>query len=230
MKFLQSPFSEFLVSRTAHLPPPQLLQVRKGKALWPTAPLGFRYRIIKRLLDIILTSFFFIFILSWLIPILVFMNWIDGNVPIFFVQKRVGFNNRLFFCYKLRSIRKDKAESISPWAHFIRCHKLDELPQFMNVLKGEMSIVGPRPHMMSDHKAFSRAVGKGYFDRHRVLPGITGLAQVNGFEGPITSLDKLQGRLQYDLLYIEEWSLWLDVKIMMKTLCYISKGLIRKTK
>lgn len=229
MKFLQSPFSESLVSTTTSLSPPQS-QVKKEKAFWPPPYLGFRYRIIKRSLDIILTSFFFIFILSWLIPILVFMNWIDGNVPIFFVQKRVGFNNRLFFCYKLRSIRKDKAESISPWAHFIRCHKLDELPQFMNVLKGEMSIVGPRPHMMSDHKAFSCAVGKAYFDRHRVLPGITGLAQVNGFEGPITSLDKLQGRLQYDLLYIEEWSLWLDMKIMMKTLCYISKGLIRKTK
>ncbi len=195
-----------------------------------TGHLPLRYRIIKRSFDIIVSSLILILILSWLLPLLAIVNGLMGNFPAFFIQNRVGFDDRLFKCYKLRTMSRDRTRSMTKWSEILRRHKLDELPQFVNVLKGEMSIVGPRPHMLSDHEVFSQAVGKQYFDRHRVLPGITGLAQVEGFEGPVQSMDDLNGRIRCDLIYINRWSLWLDIKIIYQTLLLMLKGLMKNAK
>jgi len=195
-----------------------------------TDQLPLRYRILKRSFDVIVSSLILILILSWLLPLLAIINGLMGNFPAFFIQNRVGIDNRQFKCYKLRTMPQDRPRVISKWSEILRRHKLDELPQFINVLKGEMSIVGPRPHMLSDHEVFSQAVGRQYFDRHLVLPGITGLAQVEGFEGPVQSMEDLNGRIRCDLIYINRWSLWLDIKIVSRTLLLMSKGLMKNAR
>ncbi len=105
---------------------------------------------------------------------------------------------------------------------FIRRTSLDELPQFFNVLQGRMSVVGPRPHAVA-HNEFYRGQVKGYMLRHKVKPGITGLAQINGYRGETDTLEKMEGRIKYDLNYIRNWSLWLDIKIVLLT---VLKGFI----
>ena len=106
----------------------------------------------------------------------------------------------------------------------LRKTSLDELPQFINVLRGDMSIVGPRPHAISHNELYSRLIDE-YLARHRVRPGITGWAQVNGYRGETDTLEKMEKRVQYDLFYIENWSLWLDIKIIIMT---VFRGLIHK--
>jgi lipopolysaccharide/colanic/teichoic acid biosynthesis glycosyltransferase len=151
--------------------------------------------------------------------------------PILFVQPRFGFNNREIMVYKFRSmyidqgdvtgsIRTRKGDSrITPVGKLIRRLSIDELPQLLNVLKGEMSIVGPRPHAIhmkvGDHYYFDAV--KGYAARHRVKPGITGLAQVRGLRGEINSIERAVKRVEFDKYYIENWSLSLDLLIILET-------------
>lgn len=185
----------------------------------------------KRLLDIVGALFIIIFILTWLIPILAVLLLIDGGKPIFFLQKRVGHNNKVFCCFKLRTMNKSSAnetEKISKLGWVLRYLKLDETPQFFNVLKGEMSLVGPRPHTLEDHFDFKDRIGSRYELRQQVKPGITGLAQINGYEGPVNSAEKLIGRVNYDLKYINIWSIGLDIKIMGQTVLYILKLFFKK--
>lgn len=229
MKLLRNPLHENPAAKTSRaetLPFP--IDATAQKRLTSTSPNqpSPRYQLIKRMLDIMIASIVVLFVLSWLLPLLAIINVWMGNYPVFFIQRRVGIEHRIFNCYKLRTIPMDPKRDIGNWSRFLRNKKLDELPQFINVLKGEMSIVGPRPHMLSDHRNFSKVLGRQYFDRLKVLPGITGLAQVEGYEGRITTLEKLQGRIRCDLNYIHNWSLWLDVHIMAKTL-YI---LLRRSK
>ncbi|MDE2391969.1 MAG: exopolysaccharide biosynthesis polyprenyl glycosylphosphotransferase [Rhodospirillales bacterium] len=149
--------------------------------------------------------------------------------PVLFQQPRVGLRNRTFMMYKFRSMHmKDCGHSvltsrndsrIFPFGHILRKLSLDELPQLFNVLKGDMSMVGPRPHMPQ-----ARAAGALYYDivpdyaaRHRVKPGITGWAQVNGWRGPTETVEQIENRVRYDIYYVENWSLWLDVKILFRT-------------
>ncbi|MDA7948310.1 MAG: undecaprenyl-phosphate glucose phosphotransferase [Hyphomicrobiaceae bacterium] len=156
---------------------------------------------------------------------------LDSPGPVFFKQKRHGFNNELIGVYKFRSMYTDKSDSnaaklvtknddrVTRVGRFIRKTSLDELPQLFNVLKGELSLVGPRPHALQAKAAesFYADVVDGYFARHRVKPGITGWAQVNGWRGETDTHDKLQRRVEHDLYYIENWSIFLDLYILAMT-------------
>ena len=149
--------------------------------------------------------------------------------PILFKQKRYGFNNEIIEVFKFRSMRVETCEDgeivrqarkdddrITPVGRFIRRTSLDELPQFFNVLLGDMSIVGPRPHAVAHNEQYARLIDE-YLARHKVKPGITGWAQVNGLRGETDTLDKMERRVQYDLFYIERWSLAFDLKIILLT-------------
>lgn len=156
---------------------------------------------------------------------------LDSKGPVFFKQKRHGFNNQLIEMYKFRSMRTETLDygaakqvtrddpRVTAVGRFIRKTSIDELPQLFNVLKGELSIVGPRPHALqakADNKLYYEAV-EGYFARHRVKPGMTGWAQIHGWRGETDTVDKIMQRVNHDLYYIENWSLWLDIKIVALT-------------
>jgi exopolysaccharide biosynthesis polyprenyl glycosylphosphotransferase len=151
--------------------------------------------------------------------------------PVFFRQKRYGFNNEIIEVFKFRSMYTDHAQAglgtveqarrtdprITPFGAILRRTSLDELPQFLNVLRGEMSIVGPRPHAVAHNEQYAQLIDE-YLARHRVKPGITGWAQVNGLRGETETLEKMERRVQFDLHYIENWSLALDLRIILMTL------------
>lgn len=190
-------------------------------------------RIKKMAVDIIISSLVTIFILSWLIPILAILIKLDSKGPVFFLQLRSGKDNRPFRCIKLRSLLvNDEAHSkqvtngdqrITRIGRFMRKNNLDELPQFFNVLLGEMSVVGPRPHMLKHTEDFS-VLDKEYMVRHLVKPGLTGWAQVNNLRGEIKEESLLHKRIEHDVWYLENWSLWLDFKIILLTIWVSIKG------
>lgn len=180
----------------------------------------------KRIADVLISSIVIIGLLSWLLPILALLIKLDSKGPVFFLQKRAGRKNKLFTCIKLRSMYVNSQadlvaavkndERITKLGHFLRRHYLDELPQFFNVLMGDMSVVGPRPHMISDNMKYEEMIG--FYDfRHRVKPGITGLAQSLGFSGPITTKQTAENRVRLDVYYIRHWSPKLDVVILVRT-------------
>lgn len=181
----------------------------------------------KRLFDIAFSGAFIIFVLSWLFPLMAFVIKITSRGPVLFIQPRTGINNRTFNCYKFRSMRvngdahKKQATADDPRitaiGRFMRRTNIDELPQFFNVLLGDMSVVGPRPHMLAHTELFTREV-ENYLVRHYVKPGITGWAQVNGFRGETRELWQIEKRVQYDHEYIRNWSFDWDFVIVWKTL------------
>jgi putative colanic acid biosynthesis UDP-glucose lipid carrier transferase len=151
----------------------------------------------------------------------------DSPGPVFFVQKRYGANRAPFSIYKFRTMSVMESEGsftqafagdarITRVGRFLRSTSLDELPQLWNVLRGEMSLVGPRPHAMPMDDAFAKVIGN-YADRHLVRPGLTGLAQVSGYRGPTEALNKIAIRVRCDRLYIRKWSIWLDFAILART-------------
>ena len=190
-------------------------------------------RFIKRGFDIVVSLLVTIFILSWLVPLIGLLIKLESKGPILFVQLRSGKNNRPFRCYKFRSMgannntqevqatKNDKR--VTRIGKILRKTSLDEFPQFLNVLKGEMSIVGPRPHMLKHTKNFS-SLADDYMIRQFLKPGITGWAQVNGYRGEITELYHIKKRVEHDLWYLENWSLWLDIRIMFLTVYNVFKG------
>ena len=156
---------------------------------------------------------------------------LESRGPILFRQKRYGFNNELIEVLKFRSMYVDRCDQnaanlvtrddprVTGVGRFIRKTSIDELPQLINVLRGELSLVGPRPHALhakAADKLYDEAV-EGYFGRHRVKPGITGWAQINGWRGETDTAEKIQKRVEYDLYYIENWSLLLDLYILVRT-------------
>lgn len=154
--------------------------------------------------------------------------------PMFFKQKRYGLNGKRFWVYKFRSMRvnapdADKRQAtkdddrITPVGRFIRKTSLDELPQFMNVIKGEMSVVGPRPHTVAHNEHYRREV-KQYMMRHKVKPGVTGWAQVNGLRGETANIERMEERIRFDLEYIRNWSPVMDLKIILMTVLMMVKG------
>lgn len=186
----------------------------------------------KRVFDIVFSLFVIVFLLSWLVPLLAFLIKIESKGPIFFMQGRPGLDEREFFCYKFRSMKVNKTTEkeaskndprVTKIGKFMRKTSIDELPQFLNVLMGEMSVVGPRPHLWSQNKAYGNKIKK-YMVRHYVKPGITGLAQVRGFRGEIETDEDMINRIKYDVFYIENWSLLLDLKIIVQTVINIFKG------
>lgn len=181
-------------------------------------------RYLKRLMDIVISSLVILGILSWLYPVLWVIIRTTSRGPAIFSQKRNGLNNHVFQCYKFRSMRSNQSASqaiknddrITPIGRIIRKTSVDELPQFFNVLFGDMSIVGPRPHMEEHNKIFASKVNEFSF-RHMVKPGITGLAQTKGCRGEIKTDKDIVNRIKYDIFYIKNWSLLLDIKIILQT-------------
>ena len=194
---------------------------------------NFENQLVKRAFDIVFSLFFVIFILSWLTPIIALLIKLESKGPVFFAQRRSGLKNKDFMCLKFRSMRvndiadkqvaKKNDKRITRIGAFLRKTSLDEFPQFFNVLKGEMSVVGPRPHMISQTQRYSRFTDK-YMVRHFIKPGITGWAQVTGARGEIRSNEDMERRVEKDIWYIQNWSLFLDLKIIFLTAYNIIKG------
>lgn len=190
-------------------------------------------KFLKRLFDILLASAVIVFLLSWLTPILAILIKLESRGPVFFKQTRNGFNYKEFDCYKFRSMTPNKVANaqqatkgdarITKIGKFIRKTSIDELPQFFNVLFGDMSVVGPRPHMVVHTNKYAESVDK-FMVRHFVKPGITGLAQVSGFRGEVETDKDIINRVKYDIFYVENWSLLLDIKIAVQTLVNALKG------
>ena len=190
-------------------------------------------KIIKRLFDIVFSLLVIVFLLSWLTPILYLLIKRESKGPLFFKQIREGIKGDTFMCYKYRSMgvnrnahlkqaTKDDLR-VTKIGKFIRKTSIDELPQFFNVLLGDMSVVGPRPHMLSQSEIFKKIVKK-YMVRHFVKPGITGLAQVRGYRGEIETDNDIKNRVKYDIFYIENWSFFLDLTIIYLTIRNAIKG------
>lgn len=190
-------------------------------------------RIKKRIFDIVISFFVVVFVLSWLIPIIGLLIWMESKGPIFFKQKRTGKNGNEFICLKFRSMKESKNahlkqaskndERLTKIGKFLRRTSLDEFPQFINVLRGNMSLIGPRPHMLKHTDEYSRLIGQ-YMVRQFLKPGITGWAQVNGYRGETRTVDQMERRVEHDLWYMENWSLFLDMKIMGMTVFNTLKG------
>lgn len=197
----------------------------------PLADMGNRIR--KRFYDIIFSSLFIILVLSWLVPIVSLLIWLESRGPIFFVQQRSGRDGKSFNCLKFRSMKvnKDANEKqatkndarITRIGSILRKTNLDEMPQFFNVFMGHMSIVGPRPHMTKHTNDYSKMLNH-YMIRHFLKPGITGWAQINGYRGEIKYMEDINNRVEYDLWYLENWSLWLDTRIIIMTGYNMVKG------
>ena len=183
-------------------------------------------RTIKRWINLIIATFFIAAILWWLTPVLAILIKADSKGPVLFFQKRNKKNGRLFTCIKFRSMivneeadmvqAKENDIRITHIGKFLRKHHLDELPQFINVLLGDMSVIGPRPHMVSDNLKYQNLINQ-YSFRSKVKPGMTGLAQVCGYAGPVTDIEKMKTRVMIDNFYIRHWSLKLDIMILYKT-------------
>ena len=188
---------------------------------------------IKRSFDIVLSLLVIIGILSWLSPILAILIKLESKGPVFFRQKRNGLDYKEFYCYKYRSMRINPDANIHQVSRndkritnvgkFLRKTSIDELPQFINVLFGDMSVVGPRPHMVSHTHMYAERIDK-FMVRHFVKPGITGLAQVSGYRGEVETEKDIINRVKYDIFYLENWSLLLDIKIIFQTVFNTLKG------
>lgn len=182
---------------------------------------------LKRALDVILSLLALIFLLSWLFPIIAVAVKLSSKGPVLFKQRRHGKNNRIFYCYKFRTMRMNEFADVmqasktdprvTDVGRFLRKNSLDELPQLINVLKNDMSLVGPRPHAVPMNEIFSKEIDN-YAFRHSVKPGITGLAQAKGYRGEVEQFYDIYGRVKLDLFYIKNWCVWLDVKIVFWTI------------
>lgn len=182
--------------------------------------------VIKRGCDIVIGSII-LFLLAPLMLVIAVAVKLTSPGPVIFRQRRYGLYGEEIYVYKFRSmtVTEDGAsvvqaqkndQRVTPIGGFLRRTSLDELPQFINVLQGRMSLVGPRPHAVAHNEQYRKLI-KGYMLRHKVRPGITGWAQVNGLRGETATLDKMEARIQYDLDYLRNWSLWLDLWIIVKT-------------
>jgi putative colanic acid biosynthesis UDP-glucose lipid carrier transferase len=190
-------------------------------------------RIYKRMFDIVFSFFVIVVVLSWLTPILYVLIKMESKGGLFFAQIREGLAGKTFKCYKFRSMGEnnlaDKIQTtkgdkrVTRIGAVLRKTSIDELPQFYNVLRGDMSVVGPRPHMLSQSDIFKNIVDK-YMVRHFVKPGITGLAQVKGYRGEIVTDYDIINRIKYDIFYIENWNFYLDLKIIYLTIINAIKG------
>ena len=190
-------------------------------------------RFFKRVFDIIFSTLVIVFVLSWLYPIIAILIKLSSKGPVLFKQARSGVGNMEFLCYKFRSMTQSKEANtkqaskgdarITKIGAFLRKSSLDEFPQFLNVFMGDMSIVGPRPHMLVHTEEYSALINK-YMVRQLVKPGITGAAQVKGYRGETKELKDMEGRVRLDVWYIENWSLSVDINIIFHTVWNVFKG------
>jgi len=188
---------------------------------------------VKRVFDIVFASLVTLLLLSWLIPLIAALIKLDSRGPVFFKQLRTGKDGVPFYCFKFRSMHMNadadhkqasrNDSRITKIGAFMRKTSIDELPQFINVLKGEMSVVGPRPHMLQHTEVYSSAINN-FMVRHTVAPGITGLAQITGHRGETKETDAMIKRVNADIHYLQNWSFSLDIKIVWLTVYQAVKG------
>ncbi|MEM9831973.1 MAG: undecaprenyl-phosphate glucose phosphotransferase [Bacteroidota bacterium] len=193
---------------------------------------NWRNRLVKRVFDITFALLVIVFIFTWLLPVIAIVIKLTSRGPVFFRQKRTGLNGQDFMCWKFRTMRinndpdtKQATKNdprVTPIGSFLRKTSLDEVPQFFNVLVGNMSVVGPRPHPIKLNEQYSSQIHK-FNHRHSVKPGITGLAQAKGFRGETATFDKMNNRVRLDRLYIEKWLFALDIKIIFLTLWSLAR-------
>ncbi|NME67665.1 undecaprenyl-phosphate glucose phosphotransferase [Flammeovirga aprica JL-4] len=191
-------------------------------------------QLMKRAFDVVFSFSVIVLLMSWLTPLMTLIIKLESKGPVFFRQKRTGKDGRAFWCYKFRSMAVNSDSDakqatkgdmrITKVGAFIRKTSIDELPQFFNVFIGNMSVVGPRPHMLRHTEEYSKVVEK-FMSRHLVKPGITGLAQARGYRGE-TENDEyaMKGRVKLDRFYVNNWSLWFDVQIIFDTVMGIVNG------
>jgi putative colanic acid biosysnthesis UDP-glucose lipid carrier transferase len=193
----------------------------------------------KRIFDVIFSLLFLIFIYWWVYLIVGFIIKLKSPGPILFKQKRVGYKGGIFYCNKFRTMKYNSTiekntsnltsvgdSRIFPFGELLRKSNIDEFPQFINVLFGEMSVVGPRPHMISEDTKLANSLSK-YRIRYWVKPGITGLAAMEGYRGGTEDLNEMQNRINIDIKYIESWTFWLDIKLCWST---FTEMIVGKTK
>jgi|GEM_PF-511059 len=218
---------------------PTRLEVERGPGVRDYLRARRGHLLAKRLMDLCISLFVIFMIYPWLFPLLALLIKINSRGPVFFRQKRVGYLGETFTCYKFRTMYvNDAADTrqasnndprVTRTGWFLRNTCLDELPQFLNVLLGHMSVVGPRPHMLKDSQEFSAAVAN-YTFRNLVRPGITGISQVRGYRGPVSSFHSIFRRYQWDAYYVRNASIFLDCKIMAETGMLMFRSLINKSK
>ncbi len=191
-----------------------------------------RNQVVKRAFDIVFSSLVIVFFLSWMTPIIALLIKLNSRGPVFFKQKRAGKGNKPFDCFKFRTMIVHDSEfqqatkedpRITLIGKFLRKTSLDEFPQFINVLKGDMSIIGPRPHPLKLNEQYYPRIEK-FMARQYIKPGITGLAQAKGFRGETKDDLSMKGRVKLDRFYIENWSFILDLKIIVATIISLAKG------
>jgi len=214
-------------ARTEYVDSIPIISLRKD----PMQDIG--NRILKRAFDIVFSSLVIVLINSWLIPLIGLLIKLESKGPVFFKQLRSGKNNKLFFCYKFRSMHVNKDSDVlqatrndsrvTRIGRFLRKTSLDEFPQFFNVLMGDMSIVGPRPHMLKHTDHYSGLIDN-YMVRHFVKPGITGWAQVSGFRGETQDLSQMHNRVQRDIWYMENWTFLFDLRVIGLTVLGTLRG------
>jgi Undecaprenyl-phosphate glucose phosphotransferase len=193
----------------------------------------FANRMLKRSFDVVFSLCVIVFVFTWLFPILALLIKLDSKGPVFFKQKRNGRDNKVFWVYKFRTMTYQKDAKfvqatqndsrVTKIGRFLRKTSLDELPQFFNVLLGDMTVVGPRPHPLELNETFKHIVDK-YMVRHLVKPGVTGLAQAKGYRGETKDVRSMINRVKMDVFYIENWSFWLDIRIVFWTIKSVLKG------
>jgi len=204
-----------------------VLQIHPG-------PLSYWYnRLVKRIFDVLLSLIVIVFVLSWMTLVLYLIYLFGSREGVFFRQRRTCISGRTYSCLKFRTMKKNTEsdfkqatqgdDRVTTVGGFLRRHSLDELPQFINVLVGDMSVVGPRPLMRAHTEQYKKLISR-FMLRHTVKPGITGLAQVNGFRGEIRNMSDISNRVSNDVQYIESWSFNLDLKIIFMTIWVIIRG------
>jgi len=216
-------FKNFFIKKLYNIPVIEVNQL----------PLDLWYnKALKRSFDIIFSLFVLVFFVSWMYLIFGLIIKIKSKGPILFVQRRNGLGGKIFYCYKFRTMVINNQEDtkfadnndvrLTKFGKFLRISALDEMPQFINVLFGEMSVVGPRPHPIKLNEKFSKKVER-FSKRHQFKPGITGLAQIRGFRGKIYGFYDMSSRVKLDRYYFKNWSIFFDLKICVKTIFGILK-------
>lgn len=231
MAMRMSGFDAEVIADVGDVPPIALSHWRDHTTLVISrGPLSLGERILKRAFDLLVTGGLLLAV-GPVIALFALLVKLDSSGPAFFVQERIGRNNRTYKCFKLRSMRTDLADSsgnvsasredarITRLGKFLRRTSIDELPQLFNVLLGDMSLVGPRPHALGSRAegALFWEVLPDYWSRHAMKPGVTGLAQVRGFRGATHRRTDIERRVEADIEYINNWSIWLDLKILVAT-------------
>lgn len=191
-----------------------------------------RHQFVKRIFDLLFATSFILLVMSWLLPIIAIVIKLDSKGPVFFRQLRSGKDNKPFYCFKFRTMKvnvdSDSKQAtkddprITKLGAFLRKTSIDELPQFFNVFIGNMSVIGPRPHMLKHTEEYSKL--ERFMGRHYVKPGITGLAQCLGYRGETKDVVDMENRVRMDRYYIENWTFWLDIKIIFLTVISLIRG------